>query len=30
MLVKARLAAKIDEIIESRRWTQQDAATVLG
>ena len=30
MLVKARLAAKIDEIIRSRRWTQQEAASVLG
>ncbi|MGS0741846.1 helix-turn-helix domain-containing protein [Glaciimonas sp. GG7] len=30
MLVKAQLATKIGEIIKSRRWTQQEAAEVLG
>lgn len=30
MLVKAQLASKIGEIIKSRRWTQQQAADVLG
>jgi predicted XRE-type DNA-binding protein len=30
MLVKAQLASKIGEIIKSRRWTQQQAAEVLG
>ncbi|MDR0587489.1 MAG: helix-turn-helix domain-containing protein [Burkholderiales bacterium] len=30
MLVKAQLATKIDEIIKSRKWTQQQAAAVLG
>jgi len=30
MLVKAQLATKIDEIIKDRRWTQQEAADVLG
>jgi len=30
MLVKAQLAAKISEIIRSRSWTQQQAATALG
>lgn len=30
MLVKAKLALKIGEIIKSRRWTQQQAADVLG
>ena len=30
MLVKAQLVAKIDEIIKSRRWTQQEAAKILG
>jgi predicted XRE-type DNA-binding protein len=29
MLVKAKLATKIGEIIKSRRWTQQEAADVL-
>lgn len=29
MLVKAQLAAKIGEIIKSRGWTQQEAASVL-
>ncbi|CAM5220565.1 hypothetical protein CDEF62S_02147 [Castellaniella defragrans] len=30
MLVKARLAAKINEIIQERGWTQREAALVLG
>ncbi len=30
MLLKAQLAAKIGEIIESRGWSQQQAAAVLG
>lgn len=30
MLVKAQLATKIGEIIRSRKWTQQQAAEVLG
>lgn len=30
MLVKAQLATKIGEIIKSRRWSQQQAAEVLG
>ena len=30
MLVKAQLATKIGEIIKARRWTQQEAADVLG
>ena len=30
LLVKGQLAMKIDEIIKSRRWTQQKAAEVLG
>jgi len=30
MLVKARLAAKIGEIIKARKWTQQKASDVLG
>jgi len=30
MLVKAQLATKIGEIIKGRRWTQQQAAEVLG
>ncbi|MBD8873199.1 helix-turn-helix transcriptional regulator [Rhodanobacter sp. DHB23] len=30
MLVKARLVTKIREIIQSRGWTQQEAAAVLG
>jgi predicted XRE-type DNA-binding protein len=30
MLVKAQLAAKIGEIIKARKWTQQQAANVLG
>ncbi|AOJ32214.1 helix-turn-helix domain-containing protein [Burkholderia metallica] len=30
MRVKAQLAAKIAEIIKSRRWTQQHAARLLG
>jgi len=30
MLVKAQLAAKIGEIIKARRWTQQEASSVLG
>jgi predicted XRE-type DNA-binding protein len=30
MLIKAQLANKISEIIESRKWTQQQAANVLG
>ncbi|MDR0457949.1 MAG: helix-turn-helix domain-containing protein, partial [Burkholderiaceae bacterium] len=30
MLVKSRLAMKIDQIIKSRRWTQQQAAEALG
>lgn len=30
MLVKAKLATKIGEIIKARRWTQQEAANVLG
>jgi len=30
MLVKCHLAMKIEEIIKSRRWTQQQAAEVLG
>ncbi len=30
MLVKAQLANKIGEIIKLRKWTQQEAAEVLG
>lgn len=30
MQVKAQLAAKIGEIVKARRWTQQQAADVLG
>jgi predicted XRE-type DNA-binding protein len=30
MLVKARFAVKIGEIIEARRWTKQRASEVLG
>jgi predicted XRE-type DNA-binding protein len=30
MYVKAQLAGKISEIIQSRRWTQQRAAEALG
>ena len=30
MLVKAQLVAKISEIIKDRRWTQQEAAKILG
>lgn len=30
MLVKAQLATKIGEIIKSRKWSQQQAADVLG
>ena len=30
MLVKAKLATKIDEIIKSRKLTQQQAAIILG
>jgi len=30
MLMKARLAMKIGEMIQSRGWTQQEAARVLG
>lgn len=30
MIVKAQLAAKIGEIIKSRKWSQQQAADVLG
>jgi predicted XRE-type DNA-binding protein len=30
MLVKAKLAAKIGEIIESRGWSQQHAGQILG
>jgi len=30
MIVKAQLATKIGEIIKSRKWTQQQAADVLG
>jgi len=30
MLVKAKLAAKIGEIIKARKWTQQKASDVLG
>lgn len=30
MWVKAQLAAKIGEIIQARKWTQQQAAEVLG
>ena len=30
MQMKARLAMKIGEIIQSRGWTQQEAASVLG
>lgn len=30
MLVKSQLAMKIGEIIKARRWTQQQAAEVLG
>ena len=30
MLVKAQLATKIGEIIQARKWTQQQAAEVLG
>lgn len=30
MLIKAQLATKIGEIIKGRRWSQQQAAEVLG
>jgi predicted XRE-type DNA-binding protein len=30
MIVKARLASKIGEIITSRKWSQQKAADMLG
>ncbi|MCL2714964.1 MAG: helix-turn-helix domain-containing protein [Alphaproteobacteria bacterium] len=30
MLIKCQLSIKIEEIIKSRRWTQQQAAEVLG
>ena len=30
MLVKAKLAAKISEILDARGWTQQQAGKVLG
>ena len=30
MLVKAQLVEKINEIIKDRRWTQQEAAKILG
>jgi predicted XRE-type DNA-binding protein len=30
MLVKGQLAMKIEEIIRARRWTQQQAAEVIG
>jgi predicted XRE-type DNA-binding protein len=30
MLIKCQLAMKIEEIIKSRRWTQQQAAEVMG
>jgi predicted XRE-type DNA-binding protein len=30
MLVKAQLACKISEIIKARKWSQQQAAQVLG
>ena len=30
MLIKCQLSMKIEEIIKSRRWTQQQAAEVLG
>jgi predicted XRE-type DNA-binding protein len=30
MLVKAQLATKIGEIIKGRKWSQQQAAEVLG
>ena len=30
MLIKARLATKIGEIITSRKWSQQQAAEILG
>jgi predicted XRE-type DNA-binding protein len=30
MIVKAQLATKISEIIKSRKWSQQQAADVLG
>jgi predicted XRE-type DNA-binding protein len=30
MLVKAQLVSKINEIIKARRWSQQQAAKVLG
>jgi predicted XRE-type DNA-binding protein len=30
MLVKCQLSMKIEEIIKSRRWTQQQAAQALG
>lgn len=30
MIVKAQLATKIGEIIKSRKWSQQQAAKVLG
>lgn len=30
MIVKAQLATKISEIIKSRKWSQQQAAEVLG
>jgi predicted XRE-type DNA-binding protein len=30
MLIKSQLAGKIGEIIRTRKWTQQEAAEVLG
>ena len=30
MLIKSRLVGKIGEIIRSRKWTQEEAAQVLG
>ena len=30
MIIKAQLASKIGEIIKSRKWSQQQAADVLG
>jgi len=30
MLLKAQLASKIGELIKTRKWTQQEASTVLG
>lgn len=30
MLIKAQLVTKIGEIIKARKWTQQEAANVLG